>query len=57
MKRHATEDDDGPLTLCGAYRASVHVDNAVPDCGRCLRSIRARCDLHNVKRCKVCSCP
>lgn len=58
MKRHATEDVDEPdRTLCGralpivAGRVvtltavgarTVHVDNADPDCKRCLRVIEAR---------------
>lgn len=47
MKRHATEPPDprNPylgLTLCKRVARDVTVDNAMPDCKRCLRVIAAR---------------
>ncbi len=58
LKRHATEDAIKPdRTLCGETileRPCLKIDNADPDCGRCLRVIRSRCDTHNVRRCRMC---
>lgn len=46
MKRHATDDVSTPThTLCGERipeRSALRIDNADPDCKRCLRSITKR---------------
>lgn len=46
FKRHATENVDAPTrTLCGEKipeRSALLIDNAIPDCKRCLRVIAAR---------------
>lgn len=47
-KRHATDDvDTATHTLCGLALAgrvlpSLKIDNADPNCGRCLRVIKSR---------------
>lgn len=45
-KRHATENvDRAERTLCGETipeRSALLIDNAMPDCKRCLRVITAR---------------
>jgi hypothetical protein len=51
---HATEDDDGPRTLCGRPRAELAIDNAAPTCATCRRVIRSRCSDHGVRNCRVC---
>lgn len=53
-RTHATDDDDGPSTLCGRPRAAVLINNGVPTCNACKRAIRGRCFDHNVRRCKLC---
>lgn len=55
MKRHATEDVKDPeRTLCGEPASTHTIDNADPDCARCMRVIKSRCSLHNRKRCTRC---